>query len=298
VSALIPGPWPNAVEEMADAVGRHADYRVLRRLPVMDRHDVRGSRPGMLHGCALDVETTGRDPERDAIIELAVQRFTATPDGAIVVTGAPRSWLEDPQRPILPEIQRLTGLTWPDLAGRRILDAEAASIIADADFVVAHNAAFDRPFVERRLPHAAGRPWICSLRDVDWRVHGFEGGRLGDLLSQAGWFFDAHRAAGDVNALLHLLDHPLPGGGTVLKAAIEKASAPGWLVEAEDAPFGAKGKLAARGYRWNAKARLWGREVRGGELGEECDWLAAEVYEPGGRPRFRLITWEHRYAAG
>ena len=163
------------------------------------------------------------DCDTDVITELAAQRFWADRRGRIVATGRPRSWLEDPRRELRSEIVALTGLVDADLSGRAISDGEASAMIADADFVIAHNARFDRPFVEKRLPLVAGRPWVCSLRDVDCRALGFEGRTLGHLLMQTGWFYEAHRASTDVTALLHLLDHPLEGGETVLRRAVAAA---------------------------------------------------------------------------
>lgn len=50
----------------------------------------------------------------------------------------------------------VTGIAPFDVASRSIVDPFAASLITDADFVVAHDASFDRPFVERRGPFCAG----------------------------------------------------------------------------------------------------------------------------------------------
>lgn len=282
---------------MASLVDRHRDFRVLRRMTPMRRNLARGVRPGVLAGCAIDVETTGLDVGSDAVIELALQRFWADPDGRIVATGRPHHWLEDPGRPIEPEVTRLTGIADPDVAGRRIMDPLAASLIADADFVVAHNASFDCPFVEKRLPDTAGRPWVCTLRDVDWKGHGFEGRSLPHLLMQMGMFYDAHRASTDVAALLHLLDHPLPSGGTVLKAAVEAATRPAWMIDAVGAPFETKDLLKARGYRWNADARHWSKEVPGGAFDDEYEWIVVQVYGGRAKPRFRSVTWCERHSA-
>lgn len=287
---------PVQADVIARALARHEDYRVMRRLGPMDRNQGGGVRPGMFIGCAIDVETTGLDYRQDAIIELAIQRFWADDLGRIVVTGKPQSWLEDPGMPISDEITRLTGITAADVAGKRIIDAVAASMIADCDFVVAHNSGFDRPFVEKRLPAAAGRPWVCSMRDVDWRGFGFEGRVLSHLLSQMGWFYDAHRAETDVTALLHLLDHPLDVGGTVLRAAVRAASSPTWSVEAAGAPFAAKDLLKSRGYRWDAEERLWSREVTDDALDDEVCWAGLEIYGGLTSPRVREVTWTDRYA--
>lgn len=293
----VPSGPTATIEAMATLVDRDRDFRVLRRMVSMRRNEVSGVRPGMLVGCAIDVETTGLDVANDGIVELALQRFWADPSGRIVVTGRAHSWLEDPGRPIPAAISRLTGLADTDVAGRTIMDPVAASLIADADFVVAHNASFDCPFVEKRLPFTAGRPWVCTLQDVDWSGNGFEGRTLGHLLMQMGWFYDAHRASTDVTALLHLLDHRLPSGRTVLKEAIEAAVRPAWIIDAVDAPFETKDLLKARGYRWNARARHWSRQVSATDFDDEYEWIVLQVYGGVAKPRFRSVTWCERHGA-
>lgn len=288
---------PLRAETVATALDRHADYRVLRRMREMRRNAAKGAHAGMLIGCAIDVETTGLDHRRDAIIELALQRFWADERGRIVVTGRPRTWLEDPGTPISREISELTGLVTANVAGRSIMDAEAASLIADADFVVAHNARFDRPFVEARLPFARGRPWICSMRDFDWRGHGFEGRSLPFLLTQMDLFYKAHRASTDVTALLHLLDHPLDTGGTVLREMVKTAAQPTWRIEALGAPFAAKHLLKTKGYTWDPTARFWSLDVLPDALEQAVEWVATEIYGGMSKPRVRRIDWTLRHSA-
>ena len=290
---------PTSAEALARIIERHPDYRVLRRMPPMVRFGgSEATSSTSMAGCAIDVETTGLDFRRDRVIELAMQRFRADDAGRIVDVGPSFRWVEDPGIPIPPEITALTGLSDEDVAGQRICDAEATCLLLDADFVVAHNSTFDRPFVETRLPGAAGRPWICSMRDVDWRALGFDGRVLSHLLSQIGWFYEAHRADADVTALLRLLDH-LPEGrsGTVLSEAVRTGARQGWVVEAVQAPFHAKDRLKARGYRWHAEARHWWREVAQEAFDEEFEWCVLEVYAGRGKPRFRRTDWTERYSA-
>jgi len=288
-----------SAEALAGLVDGHDDYRVLRRMRPMVRFGGPGGQLAKtMSGCALDVETTGLDHREHAVIELAMQRFRADEHGRIVDVGPSFRWLEDPGVAIPPDITALTGVTDAAVAGRRICDAEATCLILDADFVVAHNAGFDRPFVEARLPEAAGRPWICSMRDVDWRARGFEGRVLSHLLAQVGWFYEAHRADADVTALLHLLDHASPGQGrTVLAEAVATGARAGWIVEAVRAPFEAKDLLKARGYRWDAARRHWWREVAHGDFDDELEWCVVHVYGGKAKPRFRSIDWTERYAA-
>lgn len=287
---------PLDAERMAATLDGLEDYRVLRRLPPhptgpLADHDRSQTRVG----CALDVETTGLDHDADVIIELCVQRFRFDAQGRVVEVGSPRTWREDPGRDLTPDIVRITHLDDLDLAGQRIDDRLATSIINSADVVVAHNARFDRPFVESRLPAVAGAPWACSLNDVDWNMAGRDGRSLSDLVRHCGWFFDGHRAEVDVLALVRLLGSALDGDRTVLRALLDSAERTTRLVSAVGAPFSARAALKARRYRWNADERCWSREIDEEELHTETQWLSRHVYEGAGEPAVRPITWRERH---
>lgn len=286
---------PVPVGTLARALARHVDYRVLRRIQPMEVRQPRGRRTDELTVCALDTETTGLDPRRDRIIELAVQSARIDEHGRIVESGRPKSWLEDPGEPLSPEITKVTGLTDVQLAGRSIHDGEAYGAITSADVIVCHNAAFDRPFVEERLG-LKGQAWICSMNDLDWREHGFEGRSQTQLLLQCGWFYDAHRAASDVNALLHLLDHRLNTGGTVMRELLRTAAMPTWRVEMVDAPFSARGLLKERGYRWNGDRKVWWSEVADGAIAGETEFGRDFVYGGKRVPDTKRVTWRERYS--
>lgn len=286
-------PVPAAT--LARALSRHEDYRVVRRLGRMVRQEP-GFRPnGELCVCVLDCETTGTDHRTDKIIELALQKVWVNGDGRIIQTGRPYSWLEDPGRPIPEDVRRITSLSDDDVRGKAIADGEAYSLISSASAVLSHNARFDRPFVEARLK-LSGQAWICSLNDIDWREWSFEGRSLSQLLWQCGWFYSAHRAAGDVNALLHLLDHRLDDGRTVMKELLARARRPTWIVEAIDAPLSARAILKARGYRWAPPFRFWWREVFDERLLEELGWATDHIYGGHRAPRHRKVTWCERYS--
>lgn len=288
---------PMSADVLARALDRHDDYRVLTRVKPIDRRLPIGAAHGGLVGIAIDVETTGLDHEQHEVIEFAAQRFRLDEHGRIVETGRPRSWLEQPTRPIDPEITRITGLSDLDVSGRAISDGEATAMLLGSDFVVAHNAGFDRPFVEKRLPLASGMPWACTLHDVDWAELGVEGRSLSSLLVSAGRFYDAHRAVTDVMALLTLLDWKLDDGGTVAGRMIERARTPTWRIDADDAPFSAKDVLKERGYRWDAKARAWYAVVTDATLADEVSWAGLMLYQGRREPSKRRITWKNRYSA-
>jgi DNA polymerase-3 subunit epsilon len=287
---------PVQADSLARVLGAHDDFRVVRRIPPLVRGEAGFVRTDELSVCVLDCETTGTDYETDRIIELAVQRVYVSSNGRIVMAGKPRAWLEDPGTLISEEITRITGLTDADVQGQSIPEAEARSIISSADAVLSHHAAFDRPFVEKRLG-LSGQAWVCSLKDIDWMEWGFEGKSLSQLLWQCGWFYDAHRASADVNALLHLLDHSLTPETTVMKELLERARRPSWIVDAVGAPFSARGALKARGYRWDPTQRFWSTEVSDELLQDELCWVTAFVFGGVGTPPHRMVTWCERYGA-
>lgn len=286
--------------EIAAQIECDSNFRVLRRIAI---HEGRTCQPGdpreCLVGAILDVETTGLDPTKDRIIELAIRRFDFARDGRVLNIRAARSWCEDPGFPLDPEVVRLTGLTDANLIGRAVDESAVMHALNTADLVIAHNAAFDRKFIERRLPAVRGRPWACSLREIDWVAHGFEGRQLGWLMNQAGWFYDAHRALADVDAVMHLLQLQLSDGRLALSELICRASQYSWLVRATEAPFEKKDLLKARGYSWDAGRRVWWREIFDNDLEQEEHWLSANIYcsaswRPA-NPVIERVTWRERH---
>jgi len=167
-------------------------------------------------------------------------------------------------------------------------------MLADAHVIIVHNGVFDRPWWEARYPLARAKPWACSMREVDWKGHGFEGRTLGTLLDQVAGFFNArHRADSDVDALVALLTATLPPGHTVAAELLLTAGKPTARISATAAPFALKEKLRQRGYRWNPTARVWQKEVPEISRDAELVWLAAEAdcVSPAVQP----VTWFDRH---
>jgi len=267
--------------------------RILRRVEVREGPTGEGDQADApFVGIAVDVETTGLLHSADRIIELALRRFRYDRNGVITSIDRPYSWLEDPGRAIPPEITRLTGLSDADLTGQSIDDDDAVRFLGTGTLVIAHHSRFDRPWVEARLPDAAGLAWACSMEDIDWRAKGFEGGKLGFLLMQAGWFHDGHRAGADVDAVIQLLRHRFGDGRTALSVLLEKAAQPSWIVRAVGADFGVKDLLRGRGYRWDAGRKVWWREVADQDRSPEEFWLAANVYSGPANPKALGPTFE------
>jgi DNA polymerase-3 subunit epsilon len=285
-AVVVPPPVPVAIdtEALACQLEQHLDYRVLRRLVPQLQFAVAPAQ-GVQRLLVLDTETTGLEHSRDKIIELALLRVdidtaTGLPCGSVQVYDG----LEDPGQPI-PEIARkITGIDDSMVAGQRLDEARIAALLDGVDLVVAHNAAFDRPFVEARLPAFAAKAWACSFADIDWKQEGRDSAKLTALALDLGLFYDAHRAEMDCHALLAVLQAPMPvAGHTGLAHLLVAAEGTRMRLQATGAPFDAKDALKERGYRWDATHKVWHTRLNDeAALQQECDWLAAAVY--GGRP--------------
>jgi DNA polymerase-3 subunit epsilon len=261
------------------ATGR---YRVQRRLDpraVITAPDGTPTRLGLF----VDVETTGLDPQKDEVIELAMVPFTYSLDGRIFDIRQSYQRFREPSAPIAPAITAITGITNEMVAGQRIDPAEVASFASGAALVIAHNAAFDRQFVERLSEVFITKPWACSMTQVDWASEGHEGTKLAYLAAGAGFFYDRHRAENDCLAAIELLASPLPNSGvTAMARLLERARQPSWRIWAENAPFDLKDILKARGYRWNGDSnpnpRAWYIDVEQAQRDAEIEYLRKEIY--------------------
>jgi DNA polymerase-3 subunit epsilon len=266
-------------EVMAQVLAQHPDFRVLRRLqPVNDYGGLQGQATQRV--IVLDTETTGLDSKSEKVIELAmlsvlVDSATGLPVGPVTIYES----FEDPGRPIPPQITEITGIDDSMVQGQRIDDAAVNALVQEADLVVAHNAGFDRPFVEARWPVFAGKAWGCSFQGIDWKKEGSGSAKLEFLASERGWFYDAHRAQVDCHALLQVLASPLTDGQTGLARLLAGSGQTRYKLRATGAPFESKDKLKARGYRWDGEGRVWWCSLGSDDLLDaECTWLRDEVY--------------------
>ena len=291
----------DALEELATTLTASGQYRVLRRFARRERYE---ADPGAATRTAVfvDVETTGRDTERDAIIELAVVPFEYDPgDGRIFAVGPAVEFLEDPGRPIPEEVVAMTGITDEMVGGRRIDDAAVEAALGSAVLAIAHNAAFDRAFVARRLPVFARMHWACSQREVPWHLHGCGGTKLEYLLIKScAEYFDAHRAAEDCYAGIHLLATPTCNGARPMKLLLDSARRTVRLT-AMNSEFEVNSALKARGYRWEkgarGRAKGWWIDVVREDAQAECEWLREVVYGGGAANiRRERVTAVERWA--
>jgi DNA polymerase III subunit epsilon len=297
-----PDEW-EALDGIARTLTASGWYRVVRRFSRRERY-ASPCANATQRALFVDVETTGLDANGDHIIELALVPFQYDADGIVYDVGEPVSFLEDPGVPIPPEVTHITGIDDEMVRGQRIDDAKVNALVADCALVVAHNAAFDRRMIERRLPRFSEVPWACSLREVPWQQFGAGGAKLDYLLFRiCGEFHDGHRAVDDCLAGIHLLAEARCDGRSAMSFLLESANQPTMRVWAVNAPYDSKDVLKARRYRWNdgsdGQAKAWYRDVRLSELASEEAWLCGAAYGGRSNPPLRVkeIDARNRYSA-
>lgn len=109
----------------------------------------------------IDIETTGLDPEKDRIVEIAAR--SVEEDNGNTYCFEDLQNLVNPGVPIPPENSAVHHIIDDDVANAETLEQIVSAYCPDSvDYFVAHNARFEQSF----LPSALGfhQPWICTYR--------------------------------------------------------------------------------------------------------------------------------------
>lgn len=274
----------SAISEATQLLDAHPDFKVIRRISARTVFVENDDRV-LSKGVVVDTETTGINPDKDAIIELGMVLFEYDPDTGIAYKVLESfDQLEDPGFPVPPESTDVHGITDEMVAGKRIDDASVKKFLDGVSLVIAHNSKFDRVFLEKRLPIFETLPWGCSLAQVDWHREGIGSAKLDYIAYQYGLFYDAHRAEVDCFALLEILQQKLPKSGElVLKSILNSLGQKSYKVYATGSSFDTKDTLKAQGYRWDGDKKSWHTTVTGDDaIKAEVAWLKSNVY--AGKP--------------
>ena len=112
----------------------------------------------------LDTETTGLDPHQHQCIEVGAVLFDVPRRAVLSQISFLLPCDQNPARSVNgidPEVSRLPQ-PWP-----QALEFFEA-MLAAADVVLAHNAAFDRQWFGQGPLPAIDKPWLCSMEDLRW----------------------------------------------------------------------------------------------------------------------------------
>ena len=230
----------------------------------------------------LDTETTGVNRANDKIIELALKMATFEKSSGIIVSiDQVYESFNDPGEEISQEITMLTGIS-NDMVQEQSIDwGMVDTIINDADIVVAHNASFDRAFVEKHSSVSPNKIWACSINDIDWLGRGFSSAKQELLCYWHGFYFEAHRAMNDVDALIHLLTHSSYDIDRPVLELIENSQKPTYIIFATNFNYDPVKKdiVKANKYKWNPEEKIWYKNVTFDNLESEKEWLTGVIYD-------------------
>jgi DNA polymerase III subunit epsilon len=288
-----------ALEGCAQLLEGSGCYRVLRRLPSLQNSKSNLSEHDRT-AIILDTETTGLDPLQDEVIEFAALAVTYNHDGEMTALVDSFSQLREPSIDLSQDVTRLTGITPEMVKGQRLNKRRLDEFVSRAALIVAHNASFDRPFCEGLSDVFKSKPWACSATEIGWKELGFEGAKLAYIVTHLGWFYEAHRALDDCNALAHVLGSKLPNSmpDTPFKHLLASARE----IRARlsfSAPFSSRTILRAKGFRWRPSTSQrpghWFIDVREGELDNALNFLNGVDEIPSGSIRTQRISAFERY---
>lgn len=248
----------------------------------------------------LDTETTGIDPEDNELCEIA---FTAVElnfaTGKVYHLRAQNfEAFVNPGRPIPPEVSGIHHIIDEDVVDARspltaVSHMRAAMKRSGVSAIVAHNAPFDRAYIDRHLPEDERLLWICTRRLAQ---HVYPDAPRFSNQALRYWLkvnvrrdLPVHRALSDATVTAHVFGnilHALYMQGGIrekdnshdmwLNELVRLTNTPALLREVRG------GKYAGKEY----KDLPWGMLNFLSESDDECAaftaqyWMAPERYEP------------------
>lgn len=243
----------------------------------------------------LDVETTGLNFETDRIIQFCIRPVLFNRKTCQVTAIAKsRVYNNDPGFPLSDEIVELTNITDSDIAGQEIDWSWVRTTLETADFIVCHNANFDRGMVENELKRAGLKAtesiWACSMNQIFWRGFCRPSKALEVLCAWTGFFYDSHQAANDVDAMIHILRK-----NEKIKELLENAETPDYRVFAVSSPRERNSELKARRYRWDPNVTCWYKSFNNETLANsEIEWL--QSFDSKVEPQLFEVDPKYRYS--
>lgn len=212
----------------------------------------------------IDEETTGLDFQSDRVIEVGAVLWDTEAKKPLKILNhlldAECINYEVPEK-----IVELTGITGDDLftygKNRRQVFEETVALSSEAEYMIAHNAPFDRTFLEKEvslhLDAKFDHDWIDTRTDVPWRTKGSRS--LSYLAADHGFLNPfAHRALFDVMTLCKLISM------YDFNEILERSKYPLIRIIA-DVGYQNRELAKSKGFYWNGDKKYWFMDIK------ECD---------------------------
>jgi len=208
----------------------------------------------------VDCETTGLEPPAAELCEVGAVLFSISQRAVVMQLSFLRPVLENSAEAINGIDPGLTQLPQPAAEAWQLFLA----MVRQADAFLAHNAAFDRGWIEPLLPAElrAARPWICSCEAIRWNGLRTNPSLQTLALAHGIPVWAAHRALTDCTYLAQVLERD-----PELEAHLAEGLLPRRLVVA-DVAYSQRELAKEAGFRWIPAARQWQRRCSEAEIAE------------------------------
>jgi DNA polymerase-3 subunit epsilon len=207
----------------------------------------------------IDTETTGLQQGVDSLLEVGAILFSVEWRAPIQSLSFLLPVDRNPAEGINCIPAGLTRGPWP----LSTCLEQLAQLFGVADAIVAHNAAFDRPWVESLMGGSSGKPWICSMEDMEWEGMIKARPSMVDLaLGHGVPVWAAHRALTDCTYLSQVLERVDDLEG-MLVIAMEPRE-----VYVARVSYERRELAKQHGFHWDAGQRLWLKKMRAAQA--EC----------------------------
>ena len=211
----------------------------------------------------IDVETTGTDPAKDQVIEVAAILYSLDHAAPVMSIATVQYCLENPCKDIngiSTELSKICfkhqeSLTWDIVRG----------MVGESIAMVAHNASFDASFVNHE-PNRPGylspeerKPWVCTMKHVNWPVACQSKALVQIALAHGVGVVSAHRALSDCDTIARLLTrvHEM---GHDLNELMRLAMRPRVIIQAL-VDYHDRQKAKDAQFEWDGDAKTWTKEV-------------------------------------
>jgi len=146
----------------------------------------------------LDTETTGLDPKKETTIEIGVILYNIEHKAVLQCLSTLLPCTANPVEHINKISVASTNLNYHKDSAIALFK----NMVASAQAIVAHNAPFDKGFIDELFKDEIKLPWICTRDTFKWPVRPARR-RLQDFCEAMGVpYVDAHRALTDCNLIV------------------------------------------------------------------------------------------------
>lgn len=223
----------------------------------------------------IDTECTGLNTKKDEIVQLAFNLIEFDTEGNFYKVLYQYSSLQETQRKFHPKAALITNLNNEKLKGHSIDKETLKNLLEKTDVVIAFNASFDRPMLERFEPLFQKKYFACALEEIPYlELYGFGGSQELLLQKICNVYYGAHDALMDVNALTYLLSQKAPNSDKTLFYVLMKmsqASKTRVHIITEDYLDG--DYLREKDFRYSPNTRIFYKDVKDSELQETIDFI-------------------------